>query len=35
MKKLLIIIVLFTPTALLADIQVSAMSINEKCKVWE
>ena len=35
MKKLLIIIFLFTPTALLADIQVSAMSINEKCKVWE
>ena len=35
MKKLLSIIVLFTPTALLADTQISAMSIDEKCKVWE
>jgi len=35
MKKLLIIIGLFTPTALLADTQLPAMSIDEKCKVWE
>ena len=35
MKKLLIIIFLFTSTALLADTQISAMSINEKCKVWK
>lgn len=35
MKKLLIIAVLFAPTALFADTQVSAMSIDEKCKAWE
>ena len=35
MKKLLIIVVLFAPTALLAETQVSAMSIDEKCKAWE
>lgn len=35
MNRLLIIAVLFAPTTLLADTQVSAMSIDEKCKAWE
>ena len=35
MNRLLIIAVLFMPISLLADPQVSAMSIDEKCKVWE
>lgn len=35
MNRLLIIAVLFVPITLLAGTQVSTMSIDEKCRVWE